>query len=208
MMMLLLACTLSLAGPDVSAAPNPDAKDTLDEPVDLGSLVIDARVPVEVLVDGHKMVQLYTSGHVKLNVAPGHRRLRIYVNGTPEEHAIEILPTGAALVIVGRTGITTGQTSPAVIAQDGTLAQIRFRSVGAVASQIRLGERRIMVQPDEIQPVEMAPGKHNISIRSSDGTAIWATGVLTLDGGEVVIQIAEGRLPEVTGDGRFTARGR
>ena len=113
MMMLLLACTLSLAGPDVSAAPNPDAKDTLDEPVDLGSLGIDARVPVEVLVDGHKMVQLYTSGHVKLNVAPGHRRLRIYVNGTPEEHAIEILPTGAALVIVGRTGITTGQTSPA-----------------------------------------------------------------------------------------------
>jgi len=207
MLNLLLVCSLSFAGPEVSSPRNPDATDPVSEPTDPGTLVVEARVPTEVLVDGHKMVQLFTSGRVELPVAPGDRLLRIYVNGNPEEHPVEILPTGATVVVVGRTGITTGQHGPSPSTDADRLAHVQIRTLQDVSSQIRLDGQRIQVQPDEVHPLSLPAGKHEINIRSYDGTAIWATGVLTLDGGEVIIQIGEGRLPEVTGDGRFTARG-
>jgi len=207
MLLLFLASSLSFAAPTtVSGQRNPDAE-TANEPLaDMGRLVIESRVPTEVLVDGHKMMQLFTSGTSMFDVRPGKRRVRVYTNGNPQDLVVEIMPTGETILIVGRTGITTGQRTAAENPTDA-VAKISFRAAGDIASQIRLGKERFTVQPDTIYPLELAAGRHDISVRSADGTAIWASGVLTLDGGKVVVQVAEGRLPEVTGDGRFTARG-
>ena len=206
MLMLFLASSLSFAGTEVATQRNPDAE-VADAPLtDLGRLVVEARVPAELLVDGHKIVQTFTSGTWSFNIKPGKRNLRVYTNGEPEDLVVEIMPTGESLLIIGRTGITTGQ--PSAPAHDAdAVAQVSFRAAGSIASQIRLGAERFTLQPDAVHPLELPAGPHDISVRSADGTAIWATGVLTLDGGAVVIQVAEGRLPEVTGDGRFTARG-
>jgi hypothetical protein len=207
MLTFLTLSTLCFAEPGPPAQHNPDVEAVDETAAEMGTLVIDARVPAEVLIDGHKVVQLFTSATVDLNVAPGKRRLRVYVNGSPQEHPIEILPTGATLVIIGRTGITTGQRDALPPTDASAIAQVRFRAAGDVASQVRIDGKILRVQPEEISPIELVSGRHDISIRSLDGTAIWAKGVLTLDGGDVVIQIAEGRLPEVAGDGHFTAHG-
>ena len=207
MLTFLLVSTLSLAEPGPVAHRNPDVEEAVDPNDELGTLVIDARVPTEVLVDGHKVMQLFTSATTELRVRPGNRRLTIYLNGTPQEHSIDIQPTGSSLVIIGRTGVTTGQRNAPSTSDASEIAVVHFRAAGDVASQVRINGKIVKVQPQEVSPMELPSGRHDISFRSLDGTAIWATGVLSLDGGEVVVQIAEGRLPEVVGDGRFTARG-
>jgi hypothetical protein len=211
MLLYFLTLSLSFAGPEVSADRpsmlNPDAEPSDVALVDLGQLVIETLVPAEVLVDGRKVVQLFTSGRLTINVLPGKRNIRVYTNGNPQDVVIEILPTGETLLIIGRTGITTGQPRQKTKVDPNAVAQVSFRATRNTAAQIRIGTERYYLEPETVHPLEIPTGRHDMSVRSHDGTAIWASGVLTLDGGAVVVQISEGRMPEVTGDGRFTARG-
>lgn len=206
MLLLFLASSLSFAGPEVSAQRNPDADPVEEDVVDMGQLVVESRVPTEILIDGHKVIELFTAARSIFDVRPGKRNIRVYTDGSPEDLIVEIMPTGETVMIIGRTGTTTGQRAEATRDPDA-MANVSFRSAGGISSQIRLDDDRFTLEPESVHPISLAAGRHQISVRSADGTAIWATGVLTIDGGKVVIQVAEGRLPEVTGDGRFTARG-
>ncbi len=208
MLMILLASSLSFATPEVSAQRNPDAEAPEVPTEESGRLVVEARIPFELAVDGRKLAQLFTSGRVVFDIKPGKRDIRIYTNGSPEDMVIEFMPNAETVMIVGRTGITTGQPRHETSDLDiDTVTQVNFRAAGTLGSQIRIDGERFTVHPDAETPMEIASGTHEISVRSVDGTAIWASGVLTLTGGDVVVQIAEGRLPEVTGGGHFTARG-
>jgi hypothetical protein len=45
-------------------------------------------------------------------------------------------------------------------------------------------------------------GEHPMSLRSSDGTSVFARGVLTVSGGkDLVVQVTEGLMPETSGEG-------
>jgi hypothetical protein len=169
-------------------------------------LEIDAKVPVEILIGGVKLGQLYYPGEAQFKIVPGEHVLRVYVNGRPTDVPLVMRAGERTRVLVGRSGVSL----EAAVAEAGAPAA----PVGPVAVQFRLsggGGARLMVDGEPValqggQPVtiDLGVGNHRLSVRSVDGTAIWATGQLEVQGGDsLVVQVAEGRMPEVSGPGRF-----
>jgi hypothetical protein len=76
--------------------------------------------------------------------------------------------------------------------------------VGRGAAQLRIDAKPHAVEPGRDLTLDLPPGAHPMSVRSSDGTVVWATGSLEVAPGEpLVVQIGEGRMPEVSGAGAF-----
>ena len=194
----MLTCLALIAHAADPAPPEPSP--------DPGTLHIDAKLPAEVLVDGAKIAQLWHPGALTVAVSAGPHTLRIYTHGDPEDFPVQIEPDAQTRVVVGRTGITLDSLAAAP-ADPATPVAVELRSVGGSA-QVRLADRRIELDNGERVSVQLAPGDHRMSVRSRDGTVIWATGVLEVGVGEgLVVQVAEGRLPELSGAGRFHASG-
>jgi len=212
MIALLLVSSWSVAAPP--KAQNPDAG-SLPEVVATqqeaaqpgGPMVVEAHVPVELMVDGVKLAQLWYPGTARFDIVGGSHVVRVYVDGNPQDVNVDIQPGSETHVLVGRTGVsvTKAETQPA---SDVDAVSVELRVVGGGAAQIRVdGERHHLSGGDRLT-LTLPPGSHAMSVRSSDGTAIWAAGTLSLTGGApVVVQIAEGRLPEVGGPGRFDPGG-
>jgi hypothetical protein len=175
--------------------------------VEAGSLLVDAHLPVEILVNGVKLGQLYVPGEARFRLVTGHHLLRLYTNGNPTDLPIDIAEDQEARVLVGRSGVTT-TTGPAPAAPDVTVpVPVEFRVVGTPGAQIRVGDGRHVVRSGAVFSLQLVPGSHPMSVRSADGTAIWATGTLEITGSPVVVQISEGRMPEVSGSAAFTGGG-
>jgi hypothetical protein len=172
----------------------------------VGSLVVDARVPVEVMVNGAKLAALYAPGEARFRVEAGHHRLSLWTNGTPTAVELDVAEATEARVLVGRTGVTTS-TGPVAAPAPADVVPVEFRVVGTPAAQVRVGDGRQVVQAGRAFTLALTPGPHPLSVRSEDGTAIWATGTLEVTGAPVVVQIAEGRVPEVSGSASFHAGG-
>ncbi len=171
-----------------------------------GTLSVDSKLPAEVLVDGIKLVQLWHPGTVSFEVEAGPHALRIYTNGNPADHALEIVSGSISRVLVGRTGTTLEDPKRRVSDADGTVP-VELRVVGTGA-RVFLGEQRLSLSNGERTAIELSPGDHALSVRSQDGTAIWARGTLEVGVGEpLIVQITEGRLPELSGAGSFRTGG-
>jgi hypothetical protein len=194
-MTLLIALSAALAA-------DPEATD----PVVAGALVVDARVPVEILVNGAKLASLYAPGESRFQVEVGHHRVSLWTNGKPTDVELDVAEGQEARVLVGRTGVTTS-SGPISTPPAADAVAVEFRVVGTPGAQVRVDDGRHAVQSGRTFTLELAPGAHPLSVRSADGTAIWATGTLQVTGSPVVVQIAEGRVPEVSGSGSFSAGG-
>lgn len=171
-----------------------------------GTLAIDARQPAEILVNGVQLARLHFPCEVKFQVQTGPSQLRVYTNGLPTDVPIDIREDEVTRVLVGRTGISMTTERPAAPAAEGPVP-VEFRVVGGAGAQVRLDAGRHAVQAGTNVTLDLQPGPHPLSVRSADGTAIWATGTLQVHGGPVVVQIAEGRMPEVSGGASFQAGG-
>ena len=167
-----------------------------EPPVDEGTLVLDARVPSEILVDGHVVAEVMVPGTLSLQVATGAHDLRVYNNGNPIDFPI----------VIGRTGISTDGRTVSRTEDADLNVPLQVRVTGYQSVQLRLNLERYEVTPGDNLPLTVPAGNHRIQVRSGDGTAIWASGTLNLTGpDEVVLQLTEGRLPEVSGQGKFSS---
>jgi hypothetical protein len=197
-MLTLLAAAALAADPQPADAP--------------GTLHVDAKVPAEILIDGVKLAQLWYAGQASFEVVPGRHQLRVYTSGQPTDFPLDIQPGQGTWVVVGRTGISldslAGEQAATLVPAEDALVPVEFRSLGGGA-QLRVDDQRLLLGSGQRLDVELDAGDHALSVRSADGTVVWATGTLEVDRGDrLVVQIAEGRLPEISGAGRFHAGGR
>lgn len=180
---------------------------TAVEPAEPGLLQIDARLPAEVLVDGRPLAELYQAARIELEVPAGEHTLKVYTNGNPEEIEISVPAGGSLGVLVGRTGTSIDKNvADSLVAADAPVP-IQLRMNDSIGARVTVNRERIHIEPHAQIELELPVGPHQISVRSKDGTVVWASGTLHVDGPDaVVVQLSEGRLPEVSGKGSFASR--
>lgn len=165
-----------------------------------GEVVVHAEVPAEVAVDGQPTAQLFRAGRLHLDVPDGERRVTVLVGGTPTHLRLQVDAAAATHVVVGRTGISTRREIR--VDPEAGPAIVELRAVGREGLTVILGDRRIRLAPGDQQVLELPAGRHPAQLRSGDGLAIYATGLLDVQGpGPIVVQVSEGRAPEVVGVG-------
>jgi hypothetical protein len=163
-----------------------------------GQIVVQAEVPVEVTVDGRPAVQVFTAARVEVQATPGEHDLTLFVNGKGNKVRITVPETGAALVVVGRTGITTDSLVGGPVAD---VAAVELRVIGTTELRLVLDSKRYRLQAGGQEALELPRGSHQLELRSSDGTAVFAQGKLEILGtGPVLVHLSEGRAPEVVGN--------
>lgn len=189
-----------------------------------GEIVVDAKVPVRLSLDGELVAELYAESRLVLPVGDGGHTLVVTTDGTPQSYQVTAGSTPVT-VLVGRTGTSIGVPADSVsVHVERTIAggpvDVRFRTVGRERLMIQLGQQRVVVPPGNGVLLPLDLGEHPLTVRSSDGTNVFARGVLTVSGagvtaqgigtaGEAVVQLAEGKIPETSGDAvAFDATGR
>jgi hypothetical protein len=198
----LLLSVLALAADPAAGAASAPTPDTVSS-----TLVVDAKLPAEILIDGHKLGQLWAPARVSFTLPPGDHLLRVYTHGEPHDLPLT-LPEGDGLaVVVGRSGLTA-EKLPAGDHVASGIVPVEFRVLGGAPAMVRFADARHTIPQGDRLTLDLPVGTHTVSVRSGDGTVIWASGRLTVGGDEkVVVQLAEGRMPEVSGEGRFDASG-
>lgn len=189
-MLTLLLASIALADPAAAASPAP------------GGLIIDAKVPAEIRIDGHVVGQFFLPGRLEVPVEPGEHTLAVVREGKPEELPVRV-PAEGAVVVVGKTGTTLGAARVPDRPDPRAPVELEVRVSGNAPVQLRLGDQRFDLSPGRVVKLELPVGTHPFSFRNRAGTLIWAKGSLELEGGPVVMQVAEGRMPELSGDARI-----
>ena len=168
-----------------------------------GDLLVQASVPTEIHIDGFPAVELFREGEVRLPLETGTHALVVWRNGNPEAFEVSV-PAGSTdvVLVVGRTGITTNNRTQAKPAADADVA-VELRVLDGVELLVVIDGQRYRVEPGSTLPLTLKPGAHPMTVRSADGTVVWAQGDLVVEG-DLVVQLSDGRLPEVPGgNGRF-----
>ena len=178
-----------------------------------GSLVIDARQAIEVVIDGESYAQLFQPGHLTLEVPAGERSLKVFINGTPTERAVNVSEGAPTHVLVGRSGLSieAPQVADATDSTDEEPAgpvELQVRVMGDEGVRMVVNGTRHQFALGAEQSLDLPPGRHRIALQNAEGTVIWARGLLHLEGPDpVVMLVSAGRMPEVAGQGRFTSGG-
>ena len=77
-----------------------------------------------------------------------------------------------------------------------------------LSAQLRIGKQRLNIDAGQSTSLTLSPGDHVISLRNHDGTVIWAQRTLHVGAQEgLVVQLSDGRMPELFGAGRFHPSG-
>jgi len=173
-----------------------------------GELLIDARVPLEARVDGVPVAQLFVPAQLIVPLPVGDHQFTALIGGTPQQVPLHIPPPGErAVVLAGRSGLTTELRAAPRLASTGEVP-VSLRVTGGAGLQVRIDAQRLVVEPGAGLTLALPAGSHPMSVRSREGTVIWASGTLHLAGDQtVVVQLAEGRLPETSGVGSSFAAG-
>ena len=170
-----------------------------------GVLVVDARVPAEVTLADQPIVQLFRPGIVRLDWPAGPSSVAVLVDGTPHEVAFTMTETGTQTILVGKTGITTGQPPAAAVASTCT-RKVEFRVAGATGMMLFVDEARHPLGPGDTLTLDLPDGDHRLALRDQTGTVIWARGALAVAGAgpdAAIVQLSEGRMPEGSDGARF-----
>ena len=190
------------ANPEVTA-PEPIAP---PRPADaaLGHLTVVALVPAEIWVDGNKLGQLWSPATTTFDLVAGAHLLRVYTWGNPSDQKVMVPAGGGVRAVVGRSGLTVdAEAADSPVAATGDVP-VEFRLIGTAAASVRIAGDRHALGAGASLSVQLPVGTHDMSIRSSDGTAIWASGRITVSAGApVVIHVQEGRWPEIAGAAQF-----
>jgi hypothetical protein len=174
------------------------------EPVAMGTLQVDAHIPSDVVVDGVRLAQLYIAGKLEVPMSAGTHEVFITTNGIQRRMEVVVAEGEVARVLVGRNGLSGDLLARKPLPTDVTPTE--FRATGEEGIEIRIGTQRVRVAPGAATVVDLVPGEHPCTMRNLDGTVIWARGTLHVAGPEVVVvQLTEGRAPEISGEGSFSA---
>jgi len=167
-----------------------------------GTVVIDARVPVEVWIAGGLIGEIASPAELHVTVPAGDLELTLVVGGKPQIETVQVPESGKALLIVGRTGVTTGHID-AVATSEAASSMVEFRSSAREDMILVVGKDRVTLSPGATRRIDLARGTTALSLRDSSGTVVWAHGTLDVKGDGLVVQVADGRLPEISGAGAF-----
>jgi hypothetical protein len=165
-------------------------------------IVVDAKVPVTLRVDGAVAAELRLPGSVRVEVPSGDHRV-VLVAGT-EEHtwAVTLVDGVPVHLMAGRGGVSMSLPDGREPPVAAGLSDVRFVVSGPVALMVFIDRQRLLVEPGPGRLVPVPVGQHEVSVRSADGAEVYARGVLRVDGGPgLMVQLAEGRLPETNGPG-------
>lgn len=213
MIALLLASLSSPCGaaplnqPALPPDPGSPAETPHDVPSTLAAhLVVDAKVPVEILLGGHKLGELFYPSKAQFDlVAPITTTARLYTSGVPTDVPVDLKAGETLRILVGKTGVTADKDTSHPDSAQGPFP-LELRLVGGGGAMVRIDDKRHVLGSSGRLQTELPAGRHTLSVRSEDGTVIWAAGDLLIDG-PLVMQITEGRLPELSGQGSFIAGG-
>ena len=171
-----------------------------------GEVVIDARLPTAISIDGTMFAELYLGGELHFELPDGPQQLTIHVAGGAHPRDIIVSPSVAARILVGKTGIDV-LDGAAALPEFGS-SQVAFRLQGDEGVVLVLDGVRHSVPVGTSPIIELPIGPHRLGVRSADSTVIWAEGTLDVDGGPATVHLAYGQLPETSGGVGFRPAGR
>ena len=161
-------------------------------------LTIEATVPVEISIDGLKVAIVLTPAHLRFDVTPGAHEVMMWVDGRPHDRLVDVPIDGTVVMVAGKTGLTA---STQVIPPDlGRAATLEVRSTGTEPLRVDLAGDRYVIDPGAVMAIDVIVGTHSFELRNGAGTFIWTTGSLVV-GGDTVLQVSGGSMPEVLGQG-------
>lgn len=167
-----------------------------------GDLVVDVKVPVNVSIDGQQAADVFQPGMLRLPVDDGPHKVTVVVAGKPSVFDVTIGPSPVVL-LVGRSGTTVGaaDAQPVPLAT-GADIPVRFRTTARDRLLVQIAGQRVVVAPGVGVTLPLGLGEHEMTVRSPDGTSIFARGMLVVGGsGELIVQLSEGKMPETSGPG-------
>jgi hypothetical protein len=169
-----------------------------------GELVLDAKVPAALTVDGLVQAQLYYPGRLAVSVDAGEREVVVTVAGKPTPFTLVFGEQDRQVILAGRTGITVGEVKQmaTVDAAAAVPVQVQLRATGPAPVMVQIGRERFVVDPRNQVNVELTSGEHPMRILSIDGMMVYARGTVVIGTGQdMVIHVKEGSVPEVAGEG-------
>lgn len=200
--MLTLLIAAHAAGP-VPRNPGIETPEpAAEEPVQaaLGTVLFDVRIPAEVRLDGVVIGQLFTPGRLAIDTALGTREVMVVTNGQPRVLAIDVLSEGRTVVLVGRNGLTSSRMAE----RDDLTGDVpvQLRVAGSQDVLVTFDDERYRIDAYGTRDLSLPVGTHEMTVRSGDGHVVWARGRISLERPELtIVQLSEGRLPEISGPG-------
>jgi hypothetical protein len=183
-----------------------------------GEVTVTVQGSARLLVDDRVLAEAWAPGSIRVQVSDGVHDVVVVVDGTEHRFPDRTIDEAHPMrIFAGRLAVTEGvpDTATAATAAPAPTAgpsTVSFRGSGSARVLIQLDDARFWVDPGQSVSRSVSPGDHRISVRSSDGLSIYARGALSLRGdasGALVVQVAEGTVPEAGGDGlRFTSEDR
>jgi hypothetical protein len=163
-----------------------------------GEVVIDAHVPTDVFYGDAAIARLFVPSVLTVPLPSGRQSLRVWIGGDPHDIFVDVPEVGSTTVLVGKTGVT----SNAAALPDGVIGPVEFRVTGKSPVLLVLDDIRYRLGPTDVLKLDLADGQHRLTVRDETGTVIWARGSFEVnDPRGVVVQVAEGNVPEVGGTG-------
>ena len=93
------------------------------------TLVIDAKIPAALYIDGSAVVEFSQPGRAEFHVSSGEHKLVVMTNGNPTERIVNFADQPTTLII-GRTGISLGASEVVAdtVASPGAVSAVELRS--------------------------------------------------------------------------------
>ncbi len=136
-----------------------------------------------------------------MRVPTGPHDIMVVTNGRARQLTVDVSKTATAVVFVGRNGLTASARLEPLPEDDG-VTPIQMRVVGSEEVVVQIAGKRHRIPPGSTLDLQIPIGRHAMALKNSSGTVLWARGHLELTRtNPVVIQITEGRMPEVSGVG-------
>ncbi len=204
--MLTLLLALAAASEPAPTAPEavPSSGSTRPE---TGVIEFDSRLPAEIQLDGHTLAQLYHQGLFRTRAPLGPHEVLVLTNGHARKLTVDVSRTATAVVFIGRNGLTAS-TRLEPLPEEGGVAPVELRVLGREEVLITVGDRRYRMLPGAYRVLTLPVGTHPMSVRSASGTVLWAKGRLQITRTTpAIVQVTEGRMPEVSGDGAVFVAG-
>lgn len=174
-------------------------------------LTLEASVPTELHLDGRPAARLYGAGTFSVNTSAQPHQVTVFVNGQPQRQTVDLTHAAEAIIVVGRTGVSWPDellAAPADAPEADVEGRVVFRSVADEDVVLQIAGARHTVAPGQELELVVGPGRHPMNVRNAAGTVVWVRGELHVSGDGSLVQLADGRMPEVMGDGgQFVASG-
>ncbi len=180
-------------------------------PAAAGSVVVEAAVATEVMLDELPIVRTYGPGTVTLpDMAPGEHTFQVFRGGDGAPISVVVPQEGVVRLLIGKDSLSTDSSPPVAPVEGAPPPRVLLKAHAGQRFGVVVDGKRFATLHAE-QPLRLdslGPGSHQLELRSPDHLTVWARAELQLQpGDELAITVQEGKLPEAFGrEGAYTAR--